>query len=570
MADPAGSAYGLPALPSGGFDYGMGSGWLPFQNQRDQLLASLYLGQGGLGQGLLGTLQQMISSPTSGPLGLAATAAYGGPQGIASGTGGAGIDNSQYTSLFDSLLKGMSQSVMNPGSPFNPANNGQYNTSAAQPIDPNKAPAPTPEQAAKAPNQAGDMVKAWEAYNPGQKHPDRGMYGMLGGGILTGIPGFEEGGLVGLANAANSAGLDDTQKRDWINSLKTIQAVGQHVADATRNEKLAPWMQQQIQTLSANAGIPQSFLGVGTEGDVMHNYFGAGAKLEDPSSWDPRFIRSMLQQSGALYPEVKDDNGIFRKMPVPDFGPMYIPGAPSQGGRAKGGGVTLGGEPHYIVDSQGEPVAAITEDGKPEHVGGLGGVEVTPLDPMRNALYAARKQKSEGHAANISDMEGELASQMPGYKTGGDMLFPYYPGGKNNTGPTSPGDRTNQIPTFGGPTGTRQGQTGQSFAPTFGSAPDYNDLMSSVNSVRGGGYNERYAKLLGGALSKQNTAIPGEQLASLNAGKAPDKLLSANALGTMAPGQRAAYASLLQQMGIIQSPEDLDYYVDQFRPAGLG
>jgi len=60
--------------------------------------------------------------------------------------------------------------------------------------------------------------------------------------------------------------------------------------------------------------------------------------------------------------------------------------------RKTGGAVTIGGQPHWIVDNAGKPVAALTEDGKKEQVKGkTGGVEVVPLDPKRHAAYEARK-----------------------------------------------------------------------------------------------------------------------------------------------------------------------------------
>lgn len=61
-----------------------------------------------------------------------------------------------------------------------------------------------------------------------------------------------------------------------------------------------------------------------------------------------------------------------------------------------GGDMVLSGAPHWIVNPMGQPVAALTEDGKPEQVKGKGGVEVVPLDPSRKAAYEARKKAVPG------------------------------------------------------------------------------------------------------------------------------------------------------------------------------
>lgn len=65
-------------------------------------------------------------------------------------------------------------------------------------------------------------------------------------------------------------------------------------------------------------------------------------------------------------------------------------------GNAGGGAVTVGGQPHWIVDNDGRPVAALTEDNKPEMIKGKAGVEVIPLDPARKAAYESRKKNVPG------------------------------------------------------------------------------------------------------------------------------------------------------------------------------
>jgi len=559
--------YDTYGLPSGGFEYGTGAGWLPGVAQRDQLLASLYGMQGGLGQNLLNTLTNLITSPTSGPLGLAATAKFGNPQGIAAGTGGAGFDNSQYTSVFDALLKGLSQSVMNPGSPFNPANKGQYNTGAAK-IDPNKAPAPTPEAAAQAPNA---WQSAFDAFHPaGQTAGENAAIGavpndvwqsllprMMAGGMLTAhshAPSYADGGLVGLNEAASVAERYGVSRDQFAKQLQYINELGTNVRNAANNQDTRGLNLGKTLLDARQLAYPSGTMQAPTDPNnpSIVNYLGTGADINDVQSWDPNIIRAMLQMSGLM---------------------------PKSLGMADGGGVTLGGEPHFITDAKGNTVARITEDGAPEHIGGIGGVEVTPMDPLRNALYKVRKAATPGgrpgpvtganpvstaYGKMLAQMEGEMKAAEPGFATGGDMLFPYYPGGKVNTGTTRPGDTTREIPTFGG--GTERGNIGTPFSPSGGNT--LGDLMKGINDISGSNYNERYAKLLGGGLSR-DMAIAPEHLSAFNAGKSPNQLLSAQELSTMSPSQRQAYTALLQQQGIIGQPADLDYWVKAFTPTAL-
>jgi hypothetical protein len=75
----------------------------------------------------------------------------------------------------------------------------------------------------------------------------------------------------------------------------------------------------------------------------------------------------------------------------------YKNGAP---GGAPGGAVTVGGQPHWIVDSMGNPVAALSEDGQKETVKGKGGVEVIPQNPARKAAYTASKSRPGAQSGN--------------------------------------------------------------------------------------------------------------------------------------------------------------------------
>ena len=368
----------MSLITPGGFEYGLGAGWLPYYNQLAQLITAQGASQGAVGNSLVDNLTTLLTNPTGGPLGLAATAAYGGPQGIAAGTKGAGIDMSKPQSIYDTLLQ-----------------------------------------------------------------------------HLTGY-------------------------------VKNIDA-------------------------------------------------------------------------------------------PPSAAPIM--------GAAKGGDMTLQGQPHFVVDSSGYPVAALTEDGKPEKVSGIGGIEVTPLDPARKKAYEAKKEKvdpnkapmmtpekaakaPDGWGKMIADHEAAVQKMMPGYTDGGvKSLLPFpttvpalttVPGGPNQPFP---------VPTTGGPTMTRAEQVGPYFQPKL--AGTFEDLMASITPGAGETYGQRYAKLLGGALSATNQAFNPESLRSLNLGLAPNKLPSANVWATLDSSMRDSYASYLQQLGISRSPQDLASQINRFRPASL-
>ena len=209
-------------------------------------------------------------------------------------------------------------------------------------------------------------------------------------------------------------------------------------------------------------------------------------------------------------------------------------------------------------------MAAITEDGKPEAVTGTQeGFEVTPLEPGRNAAYEARKAQGDTMPRAMADASDfiQRMTAVPGAATGASMMLPKTYVGDSRTSPSGV-----PVPTTGGPSQTREEMVGASWSPKTGAgAPSLMEQMAGL----GGDYNQQYAKLLGGALSKTNMAIDPTRLRALNVGRAPDQLFSAQELSTMSPSQRKGYAALLEQMGIIQSPEDLDYVVQQGRPAGL-
>jgi len=111
----------------------------------------------------------------------------------------------------------------------------------------------------------------------------------------------------------------------------------------------------------------------------------------------------------------------------------------------KGGQMTVGGAPHWIVNSMGKPVAALTEDGKDETVKGRGGVEVIPTDPARKANYLKRRGGNRPGAASgnstktlsgRTSQSKEVNARTKGAKAGDKRVN----NGKTNNGrPRDPG-----------------------------------------------------------------------------------------------------------------------------------
>lgn len=574
-------------IPQGGFDYGMGTGWIPYLLGMEELPGKEAFQRASVGTDLFKQLTDFMTNPTGGPLGLAATAAYGGPQGISAGTGGRGLPElGGYQSKFDTMLN----NLMGYSGGMNAQPEDTKYTPA--PIDPNNAPALSPTHAAKAPNSANDLIKAWNAYrvdkpeeqkpllpemafggivdmilkgDPSKKKLDEGnspgasARGTSNGGILHAITGLDvkvedvaptptptgtptptpttpPGSIKGPTMAGDSGEADPMAAyggKDLMDAMKKYIADGgnanKFVSTVTAINKLAKMVKEGELILPGKPGQLSGPGGMALPGTVHPDLLAAG----------PDMIKQML----ALY--------------GPKVG--YAPGL------AAGGGVVVGGSPHFVVDANGKPVAAITEDGKPEAVTGTDkGFEVTPLDPARNAAYNASKTNSgAGMGKAISDAEDfmrRVVEPLIPHAAAGGM----FPVNQTYIGDSQASPSGVPAPTTGGPSMTREQQTGAGFSPSGG------NLMEQMANIPGGSYNEKYAKLLGGALTKENMAIPGDQLRSLNSGVAPDKLLSSQALSTMSPSQRSGYAAMLMQMGIIRSPEDLDFYVKRFTPDGIG
>ncbi len=123
----------------------------------------------------------------------------------------------------------------------------------------------------------------------------------------------------------------------------------------------------------------------------------------------------------------------------------YMAAQAGQGAPAlkSGGQVTVGGVPHWIVDDKGNPVAALSEDGKNETVKGKGGVEVIPQDPARKAAYEASKTRPGAAAGNSgatlsgkTTQSKEVNARTTGAKAGDKRVN----NGKTNNGrPPAPG-----------------------------------------------------------------------------------------------------------------------------------
>jgi hypothetical protein len=559
-------------LPSQGFDYAMGTGWIPYLLGMEELPGKEKFQRASVGTDLFKSLTDFMTNPTAGPLGLAATAAYGGPQAISRGTGGQGLPElAPYQSNFNRLLNDL---MGYSGTMNAQPEDTQY---VAPPIDPNKAPSPSPEQAAKAPNQAQDLINAWNTYHPNEQKPPVPMkYGGIVEMMLPPIADkslvkklpLSEGGITGMQDGGVKALPTGTPTPVPTSSPVPSQAPGAPQYGSITPPKFEGGI---------GGADPMAAFGGKDLVEAMQRYTSEGG---DPN----QFIKtlkaisqlSQMVQEGKITPYTG-------QAPTPGAAPQDFLRMPpgvikqtldqygSQVGMAQGGnGVVVGGQPHFVVDAAGNPVAAITEDGKPEQVSGTqNGFEVTPMDPGRRAEYMQRKSQGGEMAQAMSDAEDMLSrmtamspAAVPGVASGG--MFPM---GKTYVGDSMPSPSGVPAPTIGGPSTSRADQVGPSYAPKTGQgAPT---LMEQMASIPGGNYNEQYAKMLGGALSKTNMAIPGEQLQSLNAGRAPDNLFSAQALSTMSPSQRKGYAAMLKQMGIIQSEDDLDYYVDQYRPDGF-
>jgi|FLYL01.1.fsa_nt_gi hypothetical protein len=561
----------VSGLNLGPIEYPLGLGWYDYQNLLAQLLAQSQATQATTGKGVLDTLTQFLTSPTSGPLGLAALAAYGSPQGVAQATQGRGFDTSQMTSRFESLLDTLMDYTRNLG----------RKTSEVPFVDPYKAPALSPENAAKAPNVAQEWIKAWEAYHPGQLHPQRSQFGLQQGGYVpmttptptptptpiptpTPTPAVSAQrttpatetvppiGLMQLAQGARKWVEAGGSEADYWTQIRRLGNLIETTREALRSELLKYGKLPQ-KTKQAEQVARMLNIGADTpEFRKLLNDLIQAKKQTSVSNIDyASFVSDLINR---YQPWNRPRVGYWTFMPSPTW----------QGRFQKGGGVTLAGRPHWIVDDNGYPVAVITEDGQPEHIRGKG-VEVVPLKPDRYEAYTG-KRPGEEWARMLAKMQVHMSSmlnnRMPHAATGSKFLFPKdVPGSKVDTSPL-PG--TNMIPTWGGP--AEPLPIGQVYGAA--SRPkSIEDLMRMVQQAPGSTYQERYARLLGGVLSGNQTMR--EAARALNEGRVPGTLPTSQQWSTMSPFERSALTSLLMQTGIISSPEDLLHYIRQFRPDSL-
>lgn len=242
-------------------------------------------------------------------------------------------------------------------------------------------------------------------------------------------------------------------------------------------------------------------------------------------------LADRLAKSSKLLKAAKD---------IREHGMEPATGSPISKNLATGGGVAVGGEPHYIVDGSGNVKANITEDGQPEAVTGIpGGIEVTPMNPVRQAAYETAKNWSRV-LAGLDAKYGTPGNGVPGMATGGQYMFPSIPTSLVNTG--AGGSGSNLLPSSGGPAApVKQNPFKSTYDPTTGAFT----LPSEATDATTANDNAGYAKLLGGAFDS-NTAISPDVKTALNAGLAPSKLLSATALSTLPQSQQQDYSQFLQ------------------------
>jgi hypothetical protein len=290
----------------------------------------------------------------------------------------------------------------------------------------------------------------------------------------------------------------------------------------------------------------------------------AGSMLFEPQIGPPGSIEATpFRQVANMNPELIKFLLQFIKRNPNNPDDLYAQFA--HGGVAPGAdtGVTLGGQPHWIVDENGYPVAAITEDGALENVRGLanGGVEVTPLRPDRFEQYT-------GQAPGESDIWGRMLARMqvqaqpavPGAATGQQFMFPDIPGSQVDT---APGPGSNQIPTWGGPTSRAPGAGagyGQGEKPK-----SLEDLFRISGLTPGANYNEKFATALGGSLGATNTNLD-DLTRTLGGGGA--QRVSSQQFRSMNDSQRQQYSALLAAMGIPVA-DQMDF-MQKTTPAGLG
>jgi hypothetical protein len=114
--------------------------------------------------------------------------------------------------------------------------------------------------------------------------------------------------------------------------------------------------------------------------------------------------------------------------------------------------------------------------------------------------------------------------------------------------------------------GATESQRQAAIGPSFKS--QYDPATGSMTMPTGANDVERYAKILGGALTSSDRAVGTDLLSSLNAGNV-NRLPTATELKTMLPSEQNGIYSLMQQMGL-GNVKDLQAQVKAFTPVALG
>lgn len=223
-------------------------------------------------------------------------------------------------------------------------------------------------------------------------------------------------------------GVTESTIGDTLNGYQPSWAVNAQIANPTYFEKQQAAQDSQKASspgsAAAKGGQPpasqssdRNASGVSTKGIDNSNKKTEVYKFEGP---DGKFYKSKGEANRARIADVATDPKTWLGSDEKLFGldptkKDFWLGNDNEffGVGFKSGGqkpMVLGGQPHFIVDSMGNPVAAITEDGKEEAVKPKGkGVEVIPMTEPRHSMYQARKK----------------AGNVPGFKWGG---FPLGPG----------------------------------------------------------------------------------------------------------------------------------------------
>jgi hypothetical protein len=157
-----------------------------------------------------------------------------------------------------------------------------------------------------------------------------------------------------------------------------------------------------------------------------------------PATTEQEIAEKEAELSSLQYYLSQDPSSASSRIQFAQLFPQYAMGTPVPNG------AILGNEPHFIVDSQGRPKAALTEDGKPEAIMGKGGVEVVPLDPARRAAYELRKSQSgqPNSTAGVGDLPHLAFGGMAKFGKSARTAASRRPGASaNNKNKTQSGDR---------------------------------------------------------------------------------------------------------------------------------